>query len=225
MLAYDGIAEPGYNNTHDKRIKLLKRNGLLQVEIDNILFVIRKTRNVAVHAGMDSLEEAKKKILLTYNLASWFMQTYGDYEYEPKEFAMPEEKAVDIEQLEAKSKEQEEYIIVLGKELAELQKKGKTSAERKNKARTNAVRYSDSLSEHDTRLIIDQQLREAGWEADTDYIRQSRGSRPEKGRNKAMVVNNTFVKMLEVLGYDIELHYVKRKNDLCQQCCHKSERR
>lgn len=24
------------------------------------------------------------------------------------------------------------------------------------------------------------------------------------------VVNNTFVKMLEALGYDIELHYVKR---------------
>ena len=26
------------------------------------------------------------------------------------------------------------------------------------------------------------------------------------------VVNNTFVKMLEALGYDIELHYVKREN-------------
>ena len=25
------------------------------------------------------------------------------------------------------------------------------------------------------------------------------------------VVNNTFVKMLETLGYDIELHYVKRE--------------
>ena len=27
------------------------------------------------------------------------------------------------------------------------------------------------------------------------------------------VVNNTFVKMLEVLGYDIELHYVKRNKE------------
>lgn len=25
------------------------------------------------------------------------------------------------------------------------------------------------------------------------------------------IVNNTFVKMLEALGYDIELHYVKRE--------------
>ncbi len=27
------------------------------------------------------------------------------------------------------------------------------------------------------------------------------------------VVNNTFVKMMEALGYDIELHYVKRGNN------------
>lgn len=26
------------------------------------------------------------------------------------------------------------------------------------------------------------------------------------------VVNNTFVKMMEALGYDIELHYVKRED-------------
>ena len=29
-------------------------------------------------------------------------------------------------------------------------------------------------------------------------------------KRKESVVNNTFVKMLEALGYDIELHYVKR---------------
>ena len=29
-------------------------------------------------------------------------------------------------------------------------------------------------------------------------------------RNES-VVNNTFVKMMEALGYDIELHYVKRE--------------
>ena len=29
-------------------------------------------------------------------------------------------------------------------------------------------------------------------------------------KNNESVVNNTFVKMMEALGYDIELHYVKR---------------
>ena len=31
-------------------------------------------------------------------------------------------------------------------------------------------------------------------------------------RNES-VVNNTFVKMMEALGFDIELHYVKREED------------
>ena len=86
--------------------------------------------------------------------------------------------------LEKKSREQEAYIDTLKKELAELKKNGKVSAERREKARENAIKYP--LSEHDTRVIIDKQLREAGWEADTDHIRQPKGAKPEKGHNKAI---------------------------------------
>lgn len=42
------------------------------------------------------------------------------------------------------------------------------------------------LDEADTRRIIDDQLRAAGWEADSEQLRHSRGSRPEKGRNRAI---------------------------------------
>lgn len=38
------------------------------------------------------------------------------------------------------------------------------------------------LDERETRRIIDQQLREAGWEADSERLRYSRGTRPEPGR-------------------------------------------
>ena len=37
MLAYDGIPEPDYDNTHANRIKLLKKNELLPKEINNTL--------------------------------------------------------------------------------------------------------------------------------------------------------------------------------------------
>lgn len=43
-----------------------------------------------------------------------------------------------------------------------------------------------NLDEADTRALIDQQLREAGWEADTAVLRYSKGSRPVKGRNRAI---------------------------------------
>lgn len=184
MLAYDGILQPKYDNTHANRINLLRRNDLLPKEIDNILYVLRKTRNDAAHNGMESFEKAKDNLKLCYDLASWFMQTYGDDTYEPADFVMPKNIAVDLEELEEKNKEQEVYIADLKQQLEDLQKAGKASSERKDKAYTNAKKYP--LSEHDTRMIIDKQLREVGWEADTDNLRQSKGTKPEKGRNLAI---------------------------------------
>lgn len=43
-----------------------------------------------------------------------------------------------------------------------------------------------SLDEADTRRIIDEQLRLRDWEADTDSLRFSNGTRPAKGRNMAI---------------------------------------
>lgn len=42
------------------------------------------------------------------------------------------------------------------------------------------------LDEDETRTIIDQQLRDAGWEADSPALRYAKGSRPVKGRNRAI---------------------------------------
>ncbi len=184
MLAYDGIAEPDYDNTHANRIRLLKRYDLLPREIDNILYILRKTRNAAAHAGEESLERAKTNLALTYDLSSWFMQTYGDYTYEPIKYELPQNITVDLTELENKNKEQEEYIEHLKEQLSKLQKNGTASSERREKARANAVKFP--LSEHDTRMIIDKQLREVGWEADTDNLRQSKGVKPERGRNIAI---------------------------------------
>lgn len=42
------------------------------------------------------------------------------------------------------------------------------------------------LDESQTRRIIDAQLRQAGWEADTEVLRYGHGTRPMKGRNLAI---------------------------------------
>ncbi|MDK3075780.1 type I restriction endonuclease [Sedimentitalea sp. JM2-8] len=42
------------------------------------------------------------------------------------------------------------------------------------------------LDEQSTRALVDQQLRDRGWEADTSRIRFSKGVRPAKGRNLAI---------------------------------------
>jgi len=43
-----------------------------------------------------------------------------------------------------------------------------------------------NLDEADTRLLIDDHLRQAGWEADTVVLRHSTGTRPERGRKMAI---------------------------------------
>lgn len=42
------------------------------------------------------------------------------------------------------------------------------------------------LDEAETRRIIDEQLRQAGWEADTQTLRYGKGIRPQRGRNLAI---------------------------------------
>ena len=42
------------------------------------------------------------------------------------------------------------------------------------------------LSEELTRILIDQQLIAAGWEADTQELTYAKGARPEKGKNRAI---------------------------------------
>jgi type I restriction enzyme R subunit len=42
------------------------------------------------------------------------------------------------------------------------------------------------LDEATTRALIDQQLRDSGWEADTETLRYAAGARPVKGRNLAI---------------------------------------
>ena len=91
ILIFEHMDEPKTDNTHANRIRLLKRAGLLPHEIDNTLYILRKTRNSAVHTGTDSVDEAKTLLSMTYNLAVWFMETYGDWGYIAEDFVMPEE--------------------------------------------------------------------------------------------------------------------------------------
>ncbi len=42
------------------------------------------------------------------------------------------------------------------------------------------------LTEAETRALIDEQLRKVGWEADTTNLRYSKGTRPERGKKRAI---------------------------------------
>lgn len=181
ILVFERMDEPHTDNTHANRIRMLKRAGLLPHEIDNALYVLRKTRNSAVHAGADSVDEAKMLLSIAYNLAVWFMETYGDWGYIASEFVMPE----DINQSGLKSviEEQEKKIEELSNKLAQVTTAVSGKSQKERVKQSEKVSSMMEWNEKQTRRLIDEQLRKAGWEADTVNLRYSKGIRPEKGRN------------------------------------------
>lgn len=184
IFAFEHISEPKTDNTHANRIRLLKREGLIPKKIDDILFALRKTRNSAVHSGADSVDDAKTLLQMTYNLSTWFMEVYGDWGYIPADFVMPEK--IVLPDYEAIIKEQEEKIAVLSHqvEAVSTEASNKSTTERVQKAETASENME--LSEAETRYLIDEQLRKYGWEVDTNNIRYSKGTRPQKGENLAI---------------------------------------
>ena len=184
ILVFEHISEPATDNTHANRIRILKRAGLLPHEIDNTLYLLRKTRNSAVHAGADSVDEAKMLLSMTYNLAVWFMETYGDWGYIASDFVMPE-KVVHPD-FEALIVEQEKKIAELSKQLAAVTTTVSGTTQKERAKQSEKVSSMMNWTEAQTRCLIDEQLQKAGWEADTKKFRYSKGTRPVKGRNIAI---------------------------------------
>lgn len=185
MFMLDKMPEPQEENTHANRIKVLKREGLLPKDIDDILYAIRISRNEAIHDGYESTEQAKILLEFANKLGIWFMQTYGDWNYEPLEFVMPKDTSQDID-FKVVIEAQEEKIKQLTEKLKIIprNKSDVTITDRRKRANSSADQIN--LSEKETRYLIDKQLRKVGWEVDTLNLRYSKGTRPQKGRNLAI---------------------------------------
>ena len=173
-------------NTHNNRIKQLKKEDLIPEDIDSILHMLRIKRNNAAHNGYEDIEKAKIQLELTYKLAVWFMQTYGDWSFEPQGFVMPSENEYG-ENINDITKEYDEKVKSLEAELKKLKEEEKDKEQlQKRKRQGKEASKNIELSEAETRRIIDAQLQAAGWEADTIELRYSKGTRPAKGRNLAI---------------------------------------
>lgn len=184
IFAVEHLRTPEADDSQAGRIRILKREGLLPSNIDDIFYTLRQQRNKAVHAGLDSLADAKTLLEMTYRLACWFMEVYGDWGYIPDPFIMPEkEVAVDYASLLA---EKEAEIVKLNARVTAVVTAASAAPKQERKQKSEQVAASSDATEAETRLIIDCQLRAAGWEADTQSLRYANGTRPVKGRNLAI---------------------------------------
>jgi type I restriction enzyme R subunit len=76
----------------------------------------------------------------------------------------------------------------LGQEAARIQAEAENAPQEVDRFKKAAAAAGRSLSldETDTRLLIDEQLRNNGWDVDSQTLRYSLGARPAKGRNMAI---------------------------------------
>ena len=182
MFTYDRIPLPE-ENTAVKRIDTLYREGLLTQDLAEILHTLRKVRNKAVHENYSSEAAGVALLPMAYSLCEWFMQTYGDWNYQHHEFVPP----VPAQQARTADKAAEEQKETRLAQEAET-KAAQTEAISKDSRRKRVSQTASQRQrpEAETRFLIDQQLRQVGWEADTENLRFSKGTRPAKGRNIAI---------------------------------------
>lgn len=195
VFQIEHIALP-YDNNQANRISALKRKGIIEHQLGSILNQLRQRGNEAAHAGFDSVSSAKTNLQMAYKLAQWYALSYGEGTG-GHTFVMPQEgDNPNIAELQAEKEAQEQQIKALTEQLLELQKqqsyweaaqtKEFINAQKKRTRRTEQYVKNLQLSEAETRQLIDAQLCEAGWQADTEHLRYSKGTRPEKGKNLAI---------------------------------------
>ncbi|MDE7542846.1 type I restriction-modification system endonuclease [Bacillus cereus] len=187
ILAMENIKE-AYNTSQVDRIQTLRREGLLEKELYDMFDALRKKGNNAAHeAGYGTVKEARALLLMSFRLGIWFMEVYGDWDFEAPEYVEPEkEEKVDASALQ---KEYDEKVKQLEAELEKVRKASQyDTSEDKQKRSRISKKYVNRLrlSEAETRTIIDEKLRQAGWEADSVNLTFQKGTRPEKGRNMAI---------------------------------------
>lgn len=155
MLKVERLAEPESGSQLD-RIKILKTYDLIPEDIENILQLIRKKGNTAVHNMSGNESEAETLLSLVVKLCSWFNEIYGsDYSFNSELVQYKRPEKVDYKEAYEKflSKVQEEEEKKKFEELIPENISFRTSEERiqliKNKKNVE-------LTEEETRALIDQ---------------------------------------------------------------------
>ncbi|EWG11614.1 type I restriction-modification system endonuclease [Cytobacillus firmus] len=188
VLAAENIKE-AYGTNQIDRINTLRREGLLEPELIDIFEILRKKGNLAMHeAGYGKSEDAKALLQLTFRLSTWFMEVYGDWDFQAPEYIEPkEETGVDTKKLQ---QEYEEKVKKIEEELEKVRQKAETEKEEarlERKRKSKIFIRRQHLTEVETRTIIDGKLRAAGWEVDTSELNHHKnGTLPQKNRNMAI---------------------------------------
>jgi type I restriction enzyme R subunit len=176
-------------NTFVNRLRELCDERILPSAIKDLFHFVRIRGNKASHDHSGTFSDARQALVSGFKLSVWLYETYSNENADIRHLAFEEpthhNNNTQLNLLEQDYKALEEKYAELLKERATdgiSQEKQKDIEERSAKS----VRKID-WSEQETRELIDEQLRNAGWEADTKSLNyKTYKTLPEKGRNLAI---------------------------------------
>lgn len=177
-------------NTFAARLQTLQYEDCVARTILDLLHLIRSKGNIAVHDDRKIKPIDALEVLETaHKLAYWFQQSYGTEGVSKSPFVSPPKVYVS-EETEKLNQDLTALSAQFEAKLAEnqsLQNQIQRSQNAALQAKIKKATASFELSEAETRHLIDEQLRNAGWEADTTLLNfKTNGTMPEDGRKMAI---------------------------------------
>ena len=148
-------------------------------EVDRLRRRVAESEDAARRAAVEALEHARARKTAEEERAFWegFAQ-----EIEAEKASILAAKSGALQAVSLTNAAEAVHLVALQQaaeqapkaDLLELVQRGETAASKVD------------LDEADTRALIDQQLRDSGWEADTKSVRYADGARPIKNQNRAI---------------------------------------
>jgi type I restriction enzyme R subunit len=178
-----------FENTFHNRLKTLEFERILPDAVKDLLFTIKNKGNIAIHENNGTLEDAKGILFAAFKVSKWFYQSYSEENCDLSgiKFHVPEKPDTQqsLADLERQYNELEQKFEVLLKErdITELTKEKLQEIQQ----RSNLAAKKIDMSEAETRVLIDAQLRLAGWEADTNKLNYKlHKTLPQRGKKIAI---------------------------------------
>jgi len=178
-----------YENTFHTRLKTLQYEQVIPERVNDLFHTIKNKGNVAVHDSQGTVDDAKALLFSAFKIAKWFYETYSkeNDDISMVKFHVPE--VVDTDQMlskleqEYKSLEQKFEALLAEREIKEQAVEERTAIVNRSEKAASKIEFSEA----ETRIMIDEQLVQAGWEANTNELNFKKNKTlPEKGHMMAI---------------------------------------
>jgi type I restriction enzyme R subunit len=181
--------EDPIDTSFHSRLKTLQYEGILPDRVKDLLFTLKNKGNSAVHNNIGTTEEALGILFSAFKVSKWFYQTYAEkpLEISNLQFAKPKNldarHALSILESDFKTLQEKFEKLQAEREVKELPKKEKAELLKRSQKAAKKI----EMSEAETRELIDEQLRLAGWEVDTNRLNYKlKKTLPQRGINLAI---------------------------------------